>query len=72
MVFVGATRATKWVFMSTVRGQSLLNIDEIRALEKEGTLAIQMKPDLFEASWRTPTFVSEKPPCDDEGIGDLL
>jgi superfamily I DNA/RNA helicase len=45
VLFVGITRATKWVFLSTIAGRELPVLGELRALEKEGKLAVKTKHD---------------------------
>ncbi len=47
VLFVGVTRATKWVFLSTNIGRELPVLGELRALEKEGKLAVKTKRDRF-------------------------
>jgi superfamily I DNA/RNA helicase len=73
LLFVGATRATRWVFMSTVQGRELLNMNEMRALERNGTLTIQTSRDSLRA--KAPTSPAPQPtPAakGEDGIGDLL
>ena len=45
LLFVGMTRATQWVYMSTVEGQIPPVVVELATLEREGTITIQRSGD---------------------------
>ncbi|MCI0460821.1 MAG: AAA family ATPase [Gemmataceae bacterium] len=63
VLFVGVTRATKWVFMSTTAGRELPVLGELRALEKEGKLAVKTKDDYFGGSPSHGSNIKEAEKC---------
>jgi superfamily I DNA/RNA helicase len=69
VLFVGITRATKWVFLSTMIGRELPVLGELHALEKEGKLAVKSKHDRFGGS---PSPGSTIPVRRDKGDEDDL
>jgi superfamily I DNA/RNA helicase len=74
LLFVGSTRATRWVFLSTVQGKDLLNMEEMRGLEREGKLTIQTRRNRFGAAPPTTRQAPRATPPGPTGvgIGDLL
>jgi superfamily I DNA/RNA helicase len=74
LLFVGATRATRWVYLSTVQGKDLLNMKEMRGLESEGKLTIQTRQDRFLGGQPTirRAHQAAQPRPAEEGIGDFL
>jgi superfamily I DNA/RNA helicase len=72
LLFVGATRATQWVFLSTEQGKALLDMAQLRALAQEGKLTIQTPRDRFGRPTPARPEVKSPPLQDEEGIGDLL
>lgn len=68
LLFVGMTRATQWVYMSTVEGQILPVMVELAKLERERTITIQRSGDDL------PLFgsgIASAPP-QDEAVVDSL
>jgi superfamily I DNA/RNA helicase len=72
LLFVGATRATNWVFLSTQRGKELSIIKALGTLEPEGKLAIQTRKDRLSGSSAAPPAQARPYSQEQEGIGDLL
>ncbi len=73
LLFVGVTRATKWVFLSTQRGRELSAVEALRPLEREGKLTIQTRADrLRNGTTNAPAVLARTPSPELEGIGDLL
>jgi superfamily I DNA/RNA helicase len=67
LFFVGITRATKWVYMSTVEGPMLPIVLKIAALEKDRTITLQRTADdlsLFGAPEEAPQPKKPKPADD--------
>jgi superfamily I DNA/RNA helicase len=69
LLFVGITRATKWVYMSTTSTGSppLPILGRLLPLEKEGVLTVQRGPDLFTQAPRGDTRRTEA-----DGVTDIL
>jgi hypothetical protein len=74
LLFVGITRATKWVFLSSQRGRELPIIEALRPLEAGGNLTTQTRRDRFRGGPQVPRLGPQAPPPGpaEEGIGDLL
>src|SRR5262249_1673116 len=73
LLFVGATRATKWVFLSTQRGRELPIIDAWRHCAAAGSLTITPTLDCFLGGRRrTPVERIRPSSLEEEGIGDLF
>ncbi len=47
VLFVGATRATKWVFMSTIAGRELPALHAVHHLEREGKLSVKTRGNSY-------------------------
>lgn len=80
LLFVGITRATRWVYMSTQRGRELPQLDQIKPLVKDGCISIQvsrLKND-FIGELDEETTVARKSPVIDtpkkttKGLKDLF
>ena len=72
LLFVGITRATQWVYMSTVEGPMLPIILQIAELEKNGVITLQRAGDslpLFDGPSRNQESRTPSP-CDE--LTDLL
>lgn len=73
LLFVGVTRATQWVFLSTVRGKDLLNMEQMHALEGAGNLTIQTRRNrILGTAPARPVQQPSPAIASEEGIGDLL
>ena len=72
LLFVGITRATRWVYMSTVEGPTLPVVLELAALERDRIITIQRSADTL--PFAGGTTQSQQPhgaqPAD--GLTDLL
>lgn len=70
LLFVGITRATKWVFMSTIHDSPLPSIERLKPLASRGCLTIQDGSQLpSQTTGSTATHHTKK---DDDDLLDLL
>ena len=53
LLYVGITRATKWLYMSTIAGKSLSTLNRIRSLA-------ELKPPVVTLARRTPVLTSKQ------------
>jgi superfamily I DNA/RNA helicase len=73
LLFVGTTRATKWVFLSAQQGKEMPAIQALWPLEAEGKLTIQTRQNRLRTSTgAAQAGRTQASPTRDEGIGDLL
>jgi len=72
LLFVGITRATRWVYMSTVEGPTLPVVLELAALERDRIITIQRSADTlpFTGGATQPHQPKGAQPAD--GLTDLL
>jgi superfamily I DNA/RNA helicase len=71
LLFVGITRATKWVYLSTTTdGSALPVLSRLLPLGKAGVLTVQRGPDLFSQARAAGT--KPKPTDDRDDISDIL
>jgi superfamily I DNA/RNA helicase len=72
LFFVGITRATRWVYMSTVEGPTLPVIRDLANHERDGTITIQRSADTlpFTGGPARTTQPKEAQPAD--ALTDLL
>ncbi|MDB4444465.1 ATP-binding domain-containing protein, partial [bacterium] len=47
LIFVGIARSTQWVYLSTVKGEEILEFDILREAAKAGQASMQYKSDLL-------------------------
>ena len=69
-LFVGITRATRWIYVSTTDGEDTLFLDRFRGLEQRGQMTIQQsgaQPDTKDAPKKKP----DKPNENDD-LSDLF
>ena len=70
LLYVGITRATKWVYLSTVEGKAISELDRLRVL------ADGPAPPITFQSWSDPIAMPPPPPPEedpgDDGLLDLL
>ncbi|MCE5228546.1 UvrD-helicase domain-containing protein [bacterium] len=80
LLFVGITRATRWVYMSTQRGRELPQLDQIKPLVKEKCISMQVsriKNDFIgeldeEATIDRKIPVTDMPKARPKGLKDLF
>ena len=72
LLFVGITRATRWVYMSTVEGPTLPVILEILKLEKDRIITIQRATDTLPLLGGQPTTKQTTPQKPADALTDLL
>ncbi len=72
LFFVGITRATRWVYMSTVEGPTLPVVLELATHERDGTITIQRSADTLPLTGgpAKPAQPKERQPAD--ALTDLL
>jgi superfamily I DNA/RNA helicase len=75
-LFVGITRATQWLYFSTINNAPMLFIDRLQALKAEGQLAIELSEDMLSAAGKQP-FSAGVPSAaptdkDDDALADLF
>lgn len=71
LLFVGITRATKWVYLSGISGSLITPVVALIGLEETGSVSVQRTDaGLFASSTALPLPKSKSPPTDD--FDDLL
>jgi superfamily I DNA/RNA helicase len=72
LFFVGITRATRWVYMSTVEGPMLPLVLELAGLEHDGTITIQRAADSLSLLGRQPISAPAQTPASNDSLTDLF
>ena len=69
-LFVGITRATQWVYFSTINDNRFMFLDRFQELERRKQATIKLSDDLLTGSPPTPVESDEADIFEDEDLSD--